>query len=296
VRVLGRPYYRGGEADCLAWLLKREARPRPVHVANVHTAVTAFWDPELRRSQDDAALSLADGRPLSLAAKLLGCWEAAQLRGPDLMLSAAKAGRRAGTRHYFYGGMEGVAADVAARLKTDAPGLRVTGHESPPFRRLEDGELKRLVARLKRAKVDILWVGLGAPKQEKFMGRLARLGAPFAMVGVGAGFDYYAGRKAEAPQWMQHLALEWVFRLASEPGRLWWRYLSTNLPFVGLLALEYAGLLPASAQAPWVRFLRFASLAMAVVAAARGSFDAAALWMAAPLLWGRLAWLMGGQQ
>lgn len=295
VAVLGRPYYRGGEARFLAWLLRRGRGPRPVHVANVHTSVTAFWDPELRAAQQDAALLLADGRPLSLAAKLLGCWEATQLRGPDVMLSAARAGVRRGTRHFYYGGAPGVAKAVAARLKRLAPGLRVSGWMSPPFRAAADRELKALVARLKRTRTDVLWVGLGAPKQEKLMARLAALGAPCAMVGVGAGFDYHGGSKAEAPKWMQGLALEWAFRLVQEPRRLWWRYLSTNAPFLGLLALEYAGLLPQARQAAWVRVLRAGSV-LAAAWAAQAKPTLALTLLALPLLWGRLAWLTGAQR
>jgi N-acetylglucosaminyldiphosphoundecaprenol N-acetyl-beta-D-mannosaminyltransferase len=294
--VLGRAYYQGGEAPFLSWLLRRERRPRVVHVANVHTAVSALWDAELRRSQDGADALLADGRPLSLAGKLLGCWEAEQLRGPDLMLSAALQGRSARTRHFYYGGAPGVAAAAAAALKKLAPSLQVAGAISPPFREPSDAELKALVARLRRTRTDILWVGLGAPKQEKLMARLARLGAPCAMLGVGAGFDYFGGRKVEAPRWMQRAALEWAFRLVSEPGRLWWRYLCTNVPFLLLLALEYAGLHPGARQAVWVRLLRLASLGAALFAALQGSLGPALAWAALPLLWGRLAWLGGGQR
>ena len=294
--VLGRPYYIGAEAPALAWLLRRERRPRPVNVANVHTAVTGLWDADLAQAQSAAALSLADGRPLSLAGKLLGCWQARQLRGPDLMLSSAKAGRTKGTRHYFLGGEAGVAKAVVTRLRQLAPGLQVAGQESPPFRPLSDADCKRIVARLRRTRTDICWVGLGAPKQEKLMARLAALGAPCAMVGVGAGFDYFSGRKAEAPAWMQRAALEWVFRLSQEPGRLWWRYLSTNVPFVLLFTMEYAGLYPAAKQAPWVRIVRAVSVGTAAAAAFQGRWGWAPLGAALPLLWGRLAWIAGAQR
>jgi N-acetylglucosaminyldiphosphoundecaprenol N-acetyl-beta-D-mannosaminyltransferase len=293
--VLGRAYYQGGEARLLAWLLRRERMPRVVHVANVHTAISSIWDAELSCSQDEADLSLADGRPLSLAGKLLGCWNAEQLRGPDLMLSAALQGRASRTRHFYFGGAPGVAAATAAKIKALAPGIQVAGHASPPFRALSDAEVKALIQRLKRTRTDILWVGLGAPKQEKLMARLARLGAPFTMLGVGAGFDYFGGCKREAPKWMQRAALEWVFRLASEPGRLWRRYLSTNAPFLLLLALEYAGMHPQSRQAIWTRGLRVASLAAALWSAPRSPLLALAT-LALPLLWGRLAWLSGAQR
>ena len=247
--VLGQPYFLGDEVRFLTWLLHRRRQPRTIHVANVHTVVTALWNPALARAQQHATLSLADGRPLSLAGNLLGCWSAKQLRGPDLMLSSALAGRAKKTRHYFLGGAPGVAAAVVAKMKALAPGLQVSGHASPPFRTISDTELKSLVSRLRRTRTDICWLGLGAPKQEILMERMASFGAPCAMVGVGAGFDYFSGRKTEAPRWMQVMALEWAYRLVQEPRRLFWRYLSTNGPFVALFALEYAGTYPRAKQA-----------------------------------------------
>ena len=246
--VFGQAYFVGSLQDLLAWLLDRKREPRPVHVANVHTAVSALSDPALRLAQAEASLRLPDGRPLYLAGKALGAWEVRHLRGPDVMLAAAQSGLKGGTRHYFYGGAEGVAAAVAARLKREARGLQVAGHESPPMGPLDPLALKRLAAKLKRLKVDICWIGLGAPKQELAMELLRQSGAPCAMVGVGAAFDYFAGTKAEAPVWMQRLALEWLYRLSQEPGRLWKRYLSTNPSFVLLMPWEFWGLSPFSRQ------------------------------------------------
>lgn len=286
--VLGRRFYLGDEAAALEWLLAPSRSPRAVCVANVHTLVSSLWDKELAMAQESAALSLPDGRPLSLAGKLLGAWEARQLRGPDLMLSAAKAGAARGTRHYFYGGAAGVAEAVAAKLKGLVPGLKVAGAESPPFSPLSDAGLKALAARLKRAKADILWVGLGAPKQEKLMLRLARLKAPCAMAGVGAAFDYYAGTKNEAPRWMMGLALEWLYRLISEPRRLWKRYLGTNPLFVALLFSEHFGLYQGSAQSWPERLLRLACLPPFLGALEQGRPWAALAALLMPAWLGRL--------
>lgn len=248
--LFGQAYFVGGLQELLDWLLARDRKPRPVHVANVHTAVSALTDPSLRLAQAEASLRLPDGRPLFFAGKIMGAWEAQQLRGPDVMLAAARSGVKGGTRHYYYGGGEGVAAAVAKRLKADVRGLKVAGQDSPPMGPLDPGALKRLATKLKRLKVDVLWVGLGAPKQEQAMELLRQFGAPCAMVGVGAAFDYFAGTKSEAPVWMQRLALEWAYRLAQEPGRLWKRYLSTNPSFLLLLPWELWGLSPFAAQ-PW---------------------------------------------
>jgi N-acetylglucosaminyldiphosphoundecaprenol N-acetyl-beta-D-mannosaminyltransferase len=146
--LLGRPYYQGGEAALLAWLGAAPKSGRAVHVANVHSVVTGLWDPELARSQAGAALSLPDGRPLSLAGKLLGCWEARQQRGPDLLLASAR--KHGGLRHYFLGGEAGVAQAVAEQLRRQARGLRVAGVESPPFRELSAAEVRALAGRLRR--------------------------------------------------------------------------------------------------------------------------------------------------
>lgn len=155
---------------------------------------------------------------------------------------------RSGGRHYFYGGAAGVAKKAAASLKTRAPKMIVAGAGSPPFRPLRMAEEKALVAKLKRLKVDYLWVGLGAPKQECWMAAM-RGRIPAVMLGVGAAFDFYAGRVAEAPRWMQRVGLEWLFRLAQEPGRLWKRYLLTNGAFLLLAPLELLGLWPHAERA-----------------------------------------------
>jgi N-acetylglucosaminyldiphosphoundecaprenol N-acetyl-beta-D-mannosaminyltransferase len=151
-----------------------------------------------------------------------------------------------------------------------APGLKVAGTESPPFREPTDAELQALVAHLGEAEADLLWVGLGAPRQEKAMARLKRLGCPCVMVGVGAAFDYEAGLKPEAPAWMGTLGLEWAFRLVDEPGRLWKRYLSTNPRFMGLFLLEFFGL-GRWKQGRVERVCRVAGLICALSAVAAGS-------------------------
>jgi N-acetylglucosaminyldiphosphoundecaprenol N-acetyl-beta-D-mannosaminyltransferase len=261
-------------------------------VANVHTVVSALWNRDLRAAQADADLSLPDGRPLSLAAKLLGDWEARQLRGPDLLMEAAVAGRRLRLRHYYLGGAPGVAEAVAAAVKRAAPGLVVAGAWSPPMGPLSPRAIKAWAARLKRARPDLVWVGLGAPKQEILMAALAEAGLRATMIGVGAAFDYHAGTKREAPRWMQAAALEWLYRLIQEPKRLFGRYLSTNPAFVALVLVECLGLLPQSRQGRLERAgrLGLAALMAAALATGRGAWALALV--PGLLAWGRLSRLV----
>jgi N-acetylglucosaminyldiphosphoundecaprenol N-acetyl-beta-D-mannosaminyltransferase len=286
--LMGRRFFQGSLADAGGRLLEAvRVRPRQglsVHVVNVHTLVEGRRDPALGRFQDEADLLLPDGRPLSLAAKVLGSIAAQQVRGPDILRWLAAQGRTQAAKHYFYGGVPGAPEAVAASLGAKAPGMIVAGAQSPPFREPSDAELETLIAILREKDVDFLWLGLGAPRQEKVMGRLKALGCPCVMLGVGAAFDYEAGAKREAPAWMQTAGLEWVFRLASEPERLWKRYFSTNPIFVGALALEFFGVGPWR-QAPAQRALRVGACVAVLGALAVGS---SALCLALLLLAGLL--------
>jgi N-acetylglucosaminyldiphosphoundecaprenol N-acetyl-beta-D-mannosaminyltransferase len=245
--LFGQSYFCGSLDEAADWVLAGGARPRFVCVANVHTAMNALWDRQLKRVFHAADLKVPDGRPLSLLARLKGR-PAHQIRGADLMRTVARRGLKKSARHYFYGGAPGVAQDCAKALAREAPGLKVAGFESPPFRPLSSAESKTLKAKLKRLKVDVLWVGLGAPKQELWMhasnGSLA-----LTQLGVGAAFDYFAGTRAEAPAWMRQLGLEWAYRLLQEPRRLWRRYLVSNLAFLALAPFELLGLWPQREQA-----------------------------------------------
>jgi N-acetylglucosaminyldiphosphoundecaprenol N-acetyl-beta-D-mannosaminyltransferase len=237
--LFGQRYFRGSLPQAARWILDRPRRSRMVCVANVHTAMQSLWDAELRAASAGAELRVPDGRPLAWMAQWKGITGASQVRGADLMLAVAKQGGR----HYFFGGAPGVAKAAAARLKALAPKMTVAGAEAPPFRPLSAAEEKALLARIKRLKVDVLWVGLGAPKQERWMAAMqGRL--PATMVGVGAAFDYYAGTVAEAPRWVQRAGLEWAYRLKEEPRRLWRRYLLTNSLFLWLAPVELLGLWP----------------------------------------------------
>jgi N-acetylglucosaminyldiphosphoundecaprenol N-acetyl-beta-D-mannosaminyltransferase len=244
--VLGVPVSAIDMAEALAtieaWI--RARTPRYVCVTGVHGVMESQRDEGLRRIHAGAGLVTPDGMPLVWLAHLAGWSHVTRVYGPDLLLACcqAPAGRR--WRHFFYGGAPGIADRLAERLLRRVPGLQVVGLEAPPFRPLTADEDAALVARVNAVRPDIVWVGLGTPKQERWMaGHVGRLQVP-VLVGVGAAFDFLAGVKRQAPRWMQRSGLEWTFRLASEPRRLWRRYLVNNPAFVWRVACAWADGVP----------------------------------------------------
>jgi len=183
-----------------------------------------------------------DGFPLVWMGQRKGFALQRRVYGPELMATFCEqtAGKR--YRHYFYGGAPGVAEDLASRFSARFPGLRVAGICSPPFRPLSAEEDREQVADIERSRADVVWVGLGAPKQERWMfEHRKRLNVP-VLIGVGAAFDFHTGRVPRAPVWMREHGFEWLFRLCVEPGRLWHRYLVHGSQFAVLAALELLGL------------------------------------------------------
>jgi len=208
----------------------------------VHTVMECQRDPALKRIHNRSGMTTPDGMPLVWLSRLHGHRHVSRVYGPDLLIAVCQESIRAGYRHFFYGGAEGVPEALAAALLRRFPGLVVAGTYSPPFRPLTPEEDEQIVAMINRARPDIVWVGLGAPKQEYWMAEhVGRLEAP-VMVGVGAAFDFHSGRKKQAPRWMQRSGLEWLFRLLTEPRRLWRRYLINNPLFLWLVALQLLGL------------------------------------------------------
>ncbi len=194
----------------------------------------ALGDPGFRGIFNGSWLTTADGMPVVW----MGPPGVERVYGPDLMLAVCDAGRPSGLRHYFYGGHPGVAAELGARLLSRYPGLVVVGAFSPPFRELDDSEMERLRSEIGMARPDILWVGLGTPRQERFMAGPGMTLDAALLVGVGAAFDFHSGRVRQAPRWMQRSGLEWLFRLCMEPRRLGPRYLRTNSMFLLRVAAQ----------------------------------------------------------
>jgi N-acetylglucosaminyldiphosphoundecaprenol N-acetyl-beta-D-mannosaminyltransferase len=210
-------------------------------VTNVHVIMEAQASVGLRRSLNNAGMVTPDGMPLVWYSHLKGYPHVSRVYGPDLLLAACQRSLETGWSHYFYGGAPGVAEKLVEKLCARFPGLRVAGSSTPPFRPLSVEEDQAAVEEINASGADILWVGLGAPKQELWMAEhLGRIAAP-VMVGVGAAFDFHAGVKRQAPRWMQRSGLEWLFRLVSEPTRLWKRYLVNNPLFVWLVLLQLLG-------------------------------------------------------
>jgi N-acetylglucosaminyldiphosphoundecaprenol N-acetyl-beta-D-mannosaminyltransferase len=213
-----------------------------VCVTGVHGVMESQSDAKLQKIHNRAGMVTPDGMPMVWLNKLAGNSHVTRVYGPDLMLKVCGEGVARRTRHYFYGGGDGVAELLSTRLQERFPGLNVVGKYCPPFRKLTAEEDAAIVAEINQACPDIIWVGLSTPKQEFWMdGHIGRIEAP-VMIGVGAAFDFHAGLKSQAPSFMQKSGLEWFYRLLTEPRRLWKRYLINNPKFLTYLLLSKLGL------------------------------------------------------
>ena len=240
-RILGQlvhPVSKGLAVQAIVGRATGGERGAYVCLTNVHTTVEAHSSRELRSAVDRAFLSVPDGMPLTWILRRRGHRQTEKVTGIELMPMVASAGLEPGLRHFLYGSAPGVARRAGRRLQELVPGTQVVGAESPPFSTIGEWPIDELRGRLSDVKAHVLWVGLGAPKQDLWMASMAgELHVP-VMVGVGAAFDYLAGTQPAAPPYLRHIGLEWAFRLAVEPRRLWRRYLVTNSTFVWLLARE----------------------------------------------------------
>ena len=231
--VLGMRVDDPGFAGAVEAIVGRaQSHPRGyVCVANVHMTMTAFDDAGFQAVVNDADLVTPDGMPLVWALRLLGRRQAERVRGPDLMPAVLAEAARLDLPVGFYGATPDTLERVAALFRQRHPQLRLDYSYAPPFRPLDAVEDAAVTADIVASGVRILFVGLGCPKQERWMaahrGRL-----PAVLIGVGAAFDMHAGNVSQAPLFMQRAGLEWLHRLASEPRRLWRRYLVYNSRFV----------------------------------------------------------------
>jgi N-acetylglucosaminyldiphosphoundecaprenol N-acetyl-beta-D-mannosaminyltransferase len=220
----------------------RQNRKGYVAVTGVHGVSEAQADGEFRQILNSAFLNTPDGMPLCWIGRLQGFKAMDRVYGPDLLLKLCAASMDGGFRHFLYGGASGVAEALRSCLESRFPGLRVCGTHSPPFRPLNYEEEADLVKLIESLRPDIFWVGLSTPKQERFMAAYLDKLPVGIMIGVGAAFDMHSGRVRQAPYWMQRSGLEWLFRLAQEPGRLWKRYLINNPLFVVRILAQFTGL------------------------------------------------------
>ena len=211
-----------------------------VSAAAVHLVMVCQEDDSVRDAVLGCSLTLPDGQPLVWALRALG-HDAERIYGPELMARYCERSATTGTRMYLYGGRnQGALVQLALNLRRRYPGIKIVGGYSPPFRPLSDEEEDAVVEEINASKADVVWVGIGQPKQEIWMARMReRLTAP-VLIGVGAAFDFHAGLVPQAPDRLQRLGLEWAFRLAREPRRLWKRYLRYNPRYVAGFGRQYA--------------------------------------------------------
>lgn len=210
-----------------------------VCVTDVNALLHASKDPELCRIFNTSTMTVPDGVPLVWAGRSAGAAWMDRVCGPDLMPALLKVAAQNQWSSYFLGGGPHVAEDMIERFKQAIPDLKIAGWQSPPFRELSPEEEEAMIQEINDSAAEIVWVGLGAPKQERWMDHYRNRLTPSLLVGVGGAFDMHAGRVRRAPGWVQRSGLEWAYRLAQEPGRLWKRY-TRNVPVFALALLRHA--------------------------------------------------------
>lgn len=213
-----------------------------VTVSGVHGIMESQYDEEIKRIHRAAGMCVPDGMPTVWIGKLYGHKDMRRVYGPDLMLEVMRRSVEKGYTHFFYGGKEGVPELLRDRLVERFSGLKILGVFSPPFRPMSEEEENKLHDLIEELSLDILWVGLSTPKQERWMSAHVGKLKTRVMIGVGAAFDFHAGLVRQAPEWMQRIGLEWFFRLCVEPRRLWRRYMKNNPIFIWMIILQVLGL------------------------------------------------------
>jgi N-acetylglucosaminyldiphosphoundecaprenol N-acetyl-beta-D-mannosaminyltransferase len=206
-----------------------------VCVTPAHSIMDAYSDPAFRDILNRSGLTTPDGMAIVWLLKIAGYKDVGRVYGPDLMLAVCEESIKHGWSHFFYGGAPGVADKLSRVLLNRFPELKISGSYPPPFRPLTLEEDQKMVDIINSARPDIVWVGISSPKQELWMAEhLYVLEAP-VLIGVGAAFDFVSGAKRQAPRWIQRSGLEWLFRFASEPRRLWRRYI--EYPYFAFLVI-----------------------------------------------------------
>jgi len=213
----------------------QEKRRTYVCVAPVSTIVDCYKDRRYREIINQAGMTTPDGMPLVWLGKWRGKREIMRTYGPELLLKFCEMSQNKNFKHYFYGGSKNTSKLLLSSLKQIFPKLNVVGTFAPSQMKIDEYEKKDVLKEINDVNPDILWVGLGSPKQDYWMSNhRSYLNVP-VMIGVGAAFDFIAGTKPQAPHWMRNVGLEWFFRLCCEPKRLWKRYVIGNPIFIYLL-------------------------------------------------------------
>lgn len=212
-----------------AWASQKQSKY--VCICNVHSVITADSDPQFAEVIRNADMATPDGYPIAWVLRRIGFKNQQRINGPDLMWRYMSEAQKTGQSIFLYGNTDATLEKLIDVLRAKFPGIKIAGHISPPYREITEAEDAEIVHRINQSGAGTVWVSLGCPKQEKWMAD-HKDKVQAVMVGVGAAFDYHAGTIQRAPQWMQERGLEWAHRFASEPRRLWKRYLTTNSLFL----------------------------------------------------------------
>jgi N-acetylglucosaminyldiphosphoundecaprenol N-acetyl-beta-D-mannosaminyltransferase len=226
-------------AEIDRWVSTRQ--PNYVCICTVHGVMDCQRFDDLKQIFNRAGLVTPDGMPLVWLAHALHP-HVSRVYGPDLMLAEFARSLSTGHRHYLYGGMHGTGEKLAAAMRARFPGVEIVGVMEPPFAPLDELVSKDTAAAINAARPDVVWVGIGSPKQERWVARMRPLLDAPVLMPVGAAFDFHSGTVRQAPRWMMRSGLEWLFRLMTDPRRLWRRYLIDNPWFVWALALQRLGI------------------------------------------------------
>ena len=226
---------------CRAWIDARDPQAHSIALLTVHSVMTAVFHKDLRRVLNETDIAAPDGMPLAWALRSHGVRRQPRVYGPDLMLALCEQAAKLGHRIFLYGGRDEVLDTLQRNLHARFPGLDIADAYAPPFRPLTPDEDRDIVGRIRESGAHIVFVGIGAPKQERWMASHGDKLPGVVMLGVGAAFDFHAGRVKQAPRWMQRSGLEWFFRLLMEPRRLWKRYMLNPL-FLAMWLLELVGI------------------------------------------------------
>jgi N-acetylglucosaminyldiphosphoundecaprenol N-acetyl-beta-D-mannosaminyltransferase len=214
-----------------------------VTVNNVHTVIEAVKNPYYKNILNESLLALPDGKPLSIVAKLKGEKNIERIFGPSFMEKTLEWGQNNNIKNYFFGSSEETIKKMISNIQEKFPRTEIAGYYSPPYKeKFSEEENNLFTDSMNKSGADIIWIGLGAPKQELWMYENYTKLNHGVMIGIGAGFDYLAGNIKHAPTWMKNMSLEWLYRMKQEPQRLWKRYLITNSLFIFYIVLEYCGL------------------------------------------------------
>jgi N-acetylglucosaminyldiphosphoundecaprenol N-acetyl-beta-D-mannosaminyltransferase len=245
VNVLGVPFYDrdiGSAVEMIARdLWSPTLQNRCISATGAHGLVEAHKDPVFRQVLHSFFINLPDGMPVVWIGRLKGAKSIQRCYGPDFFAALMKATAQMPVAHFLCGGKEGVALQLQQACKDKFDNHHVTGTFCPPFREMTDEEMKDLAGRITESGAQVVWIGLGCPKQEKFAARLSRFTRTGYIVAVGAAFDFHTGNLRQAPKWVQNIGFEWLFRLLMEPKRLYRRYLEVVPMFIWLNLKEFAG-------------------------------------------------------